>query len=784
MSTHRSSRASGWDSSVPLRAFAFALVMSLLEKTVRASDLSLDAHTWAPLKILPAAIWLDVAVAAGLALVTHFLVRVLGHKGGRYATHILLLPLALLLPVDIVTQRVVGGPVTWARMLGAEGGTAANWNLLRVSDLIWVLAGVAFSLTALVVALRESKLSERHRGLARPSVLAGIAIFAGGLSWAADRWIPAVFGLDEAPLVSFIGSIFDRGDLGSTQLDQKGWAALLEPDARDDTPMKPPRLTGAHAKNAVIFLAEGVPFKHTSFANRSVDPTPHLRKRHARDGLMFERYYAPWHSSIQALFSVACSRFPPLTGNIVRSKPRIDCGELSEIFAAAGRHVGLFHGGRFSFYNKLAFFGQRAYEVEVDAEELARTRGAPVDKWGTDDRIMADAVVDWVRSLPEGEPFVALVIPIAPHYPYTVPADVKPEIRGSDERARFLNAVRFQDQVFERMLRGFEKAKRYEQTLFAWVGDHGNAVQEPLRASSGKRGVYQPNVHTPLVLLNPRMFVPGLVSNRIGSHLDLVPTLLDGLGLPADGRKLGQSLISPRFHARRVFLGAPGKLGFVQGNSKYVYDLRTRRSELYDLRRDPTELKNLSRSLSAAQQKQRVAIVQSFAHAVNGYFEGTKVLREKQSVDTLYPLAMQHLALSLSDAQGTRVKCEPNDDGEIVCGKQVISVSTARVHAQRRARKCLLISAPHVGETLELDFRDPGLLALLSGSVASLPQGSSGTFTVTPAVDGKTHTSAMLTPKRAVRVEYPRPRTSLRFSITSQRRETESPSLCLELTGS
>src|SRR5690606_2421724 len=126
-------------------------------------------------------------------------------------------------------------------------------------------------------------------------------------------------------------------------------------------------------KNVIVVLAEGVPWRYTSFGEGGRDATPNLRRRVEQEGLLFERFYAHYHSSIQSIFSLVCSAYPPLyvrEGPVIAQTPRIDCGELSEHLERGGRSVGLFHGGRFAYYDKLSLLGGRGYDVTLDAEGL------------------------------------------------------------------------------------------------------------------------------------------------------------------------------------------------------------------------------------------------------------------------------------------------------------------------------------------------------------------------------------------------------------------------------
>jgi hypothetical protein len=765
--------------------YGYALAGLVFFKLARGIEQSVRMDSLEHWLSLPFTLGLDLVVAVGFGALGIGLARIVRGSWFRVAASAVLLPLALLMPADLLSHRLTGAPLTVPRLRGDEGATMKDLGLLGADDFALGIGGIVLCVAGLWAALRFLGRHAFVRRLASPRALLatatiGVALHGAGVALHLDEG-----ELAEQPVVAMLASFAEPAALSGLALTDAQWRELIRAKKIKAAPSAP-ALPDDRPRNAIIFLAEGIDYGHTGFAPRFSgqprardknlpNPTPNLRRRHADHGLLFDRYYANWHASIQAIFSVTCSAFPPLQGDIVRIKPRIDCGQLSEVARARGMRAGLFHGGLFSFYDKLALLGRRGFSIELDAAELAQKSKRQKHEWGIDDRAVVEATLKWIDSQ-KGKPFFALIIPITAHYPYWTPREFKKPFKGGSREMKFLNGVAFQDEVLELLAQGLEKRGLYDDTVIAWLGDHGHYVGEPKRVTPGLRGFYEPNIHTPLVLLNPKLFKnqKQRVSRRLGSHIDLLPTMLDAVHLADDPRHDGQSLLSPRFEPRRVFFGAENGrfVGFIDGNDKVAVEVRGKRAELYDLAKDPDELSNLAGDRRAEVEKLRLDAVK-FARAVQARIAAAPELSEKLSPGQVYDLFSDHAAVSITAPDRTVTSCGRGRDAACPSTGPVMSQHAGTV--QREQRRCLIVKVPGEGQ-LSLEVHDPDTLALLSSTLAVLPDKASqdARFIAFATVDGKP--SEPVTVGRSapvMRVEHPRPRRS--FRITLEQKVTKKP---------
>jgi Tfp pilus assembly protein PilF len=152
-------------------------------------------------------------------------------------------------------------------------------------------------------------------------------------------------------------------------------------------------------------------------------------------------------------------------------------------------------------------------------------------------------------------------------------------------------------------------------TLVIVTGDHGEGLGQHGEMTHGLFA-YEQTLRVPLIITRPGHVRSGVVTQRV-RHIDILPTVLDLLGLPAASAAQGQSLSlllagdsraaadsgehGSYFEALTPYLtrGWAPLRGYLQGRYKLI-DLPI--PELYDLRADPAELVNL-----AADEPRRVA---------------------------------------------------------------------------------------------------------------------------------------------------------------------------------
>jgi len=164
-----------------------------------------------------------------------------------------------------------------------------------------------------------------------------------------------------------------------------------------------------------------------------------------------------------------------------------------------------------------------------------------------------------------------------------------------------LGLVHLADAGIGRVLRALEESGQADETVVLFTADHGDHLGQ--HGMYQKMELYEQAIEVPLTIR-----CPGVKARRIDnpvSHLDVMPTLLDLMGIEIpeglDGVSLAEQITTESSAPDRLvfcqYSGNPAigdiRRGVVTRRYKYIYDPDDL-PELYDLQDDPLEMNNLA----------------------------------------------------------------------------------------------------------------------------------------------------------------------------------------------
>jgi arylsulfatase A-like enzyme len=171
-------------------------------------------------------------------------------------------------------------------------------------------------------------------------------------------------------------------------------------------------------------------------------------------------------------------------------------------------------------------------------------------------------------------------------------------------RGLYLEEVAAADAGLGRLFKGLERRGLYERSLIIVTADHGEEFGDHGRFEHG-HSMYRELVQVPLLVK-----LPARDRQRTGEIdvqvrlIDILPTLLDRVGLPIPPDLPGQSLLPllakesspgedrPAFSERPHL--EPDRSALRDGSWAYIYTPKGDKRELYDMRSDPLEQQDVS----------------------------------------------------------------------------------------------------------------------------------------------------------------------------------------------
>jgi choline-sulfatase len=392
--------------------------------------------------------------------------------------------------------------------------------------------------------------------------------------------------------------------------------------------------SGAEAKartSLLLITTDTVRADHLALYGYGRPTSPHMEAL-AKTGACFLDAISPIPQTGPACASILTGRWPASLGLHGNAEP-LGPGPrtVAEILGPRGfSTAGLVSG--FPLIRKLSGLDRGFAHFDDDMPD---PRGAyeGVQRRGAKTTALA---LKWLDARPAEKPFFLWVHYYDPHGDYhpggpfetmfaggakgpMLPADVIPDYQrhggstdAADNIARYDGEVRYVDEEVGKLLAGLEARGLTATTLVALSADHGENMTEHGYYFDHGNEVYIEAVHVPLIVAGPGVPSDGRRIKGLVRLPDLMPTLLDLLGVDVpkevEGRSLAGALASgavspPRecFSEARVSPAQPltpkadvtEKLAVRDDRFTVLWRKVGDRMELYDRTSDPGETHNL-----------------------------------------------------------------------------------------------------------------------------------------------------------------------------------------------
>jgi tetratricopeptide (TPR) repeat protein len=319
----------------------------------------------------------------------------------------------------------------------------------------------------------------------------------------------------------------------------------------------------------------------------------------AREGVLFEDAFSHCPLTLPAHASLLTGLLPPTHG--VRDDLGFTLDAKRRTLARRFRDAGYATGGAVSAHVLRRSSGiAEGFSLWDDAFEAGAAAETTADRQ-RDGAVAAEALARWVEAQ-GGRRFLAFLHLYEPHAPYTPPE------RHRQHADPYDGEVAYADELLGRFIARLRSAGVYDRALIAVTSDHGEGLLDHGEQEHGFF-LYREALQVPLVLRLPGGRRAGARVVGVAGHVDLTATLLELVGLPADGvdgvslrgaigtgRTLGRPVYSETFYPRHRF----GWSELISATENRYHYIRAPRSELYDRLRDPHEQQDLAATRGGA----------------------------------------------------------------------------------------------------------------------------------------------------------------------------------------
>ena len=512
----------------------------------------------------------------------------------------------------------------------------------------------------------------------------------------------------------------------------------------------------ARKPNIVVFLSDDQGWGDLSLNGNSNLSTPNIDQM-ATDGAQFDRFYVcPVCSPTRAEFLTG--RYHPRGGvyNVSSGGERLNLDEvtIADTFKVAGYATAAFgkwHNGMQYPYHPLGrgfqefygfcsgHWGQYFTPMLDHNGEMVTGEGFCIDDF-------TNHAIDFIRQHRE-QPFFVYLPYNTPHSPMQVPDPFWEKFRGK-ELARRHREPDKEDLVFTqaalamcenidwnvgRVLQTLDHLNLTNDTIVVYFCDNGPNSFRWNGGMKGRKGsTDEGGVRSPLIVRWPAKIPPGKRIEPIAAAIDLLPTLTSLAGVPLisekplDGRSLKPLLLASSNEAAsnwpdRILISHWSKKVAAR-NQRFRLDDR---GELFDMTIDPGQYTNLADQLPEVAVELREAVRRYRNEVMPGY---DKDDRPFVITHPDFPITQLPARDAVTVGGITRSSRHPNcsyfsnwssTDDQIHWKSEVQQAGEYEVEIYYTC------SAPDVGSTIELQFKDSTLSGVVSKPVESALVGES-----------------------------------------------------------
>ncbi len=461
-------------------------------------------------------------------------------------------------------------------------------SLLKEADTLLIILLVSGAVYAAVTAgVRRLAMFRMHLPI---TIVATTAFLITSSALYSGNSKKGLHSIDRDPILEFTSSALTSGrEYASAEKNTDDITRSIFSGGGAYTGIEP---GCAEGMNVVLFILES-----TTPQYLSPEVTPNILAL-SGNALVLNSHYTTEPATLKAVYSLLTGCLPYVTRNWdTFLKESVNDVSFSQMLAKNGYYTEWVMPTDGKVYYEKKFLMPFFDRVSDYHDLKALYPSCRETSMGLEDNTLVWYMESFLEKHSKGKFFLALSS-VNPHHPYDV-SDKSYEVFGTATQFNmYKNALRGADDVIGKCYALLVKYGLEKNTLFVIVSDHGEAFYQHKRNYLHSIYLYEENVHTIAMFINPVLFPSRVDLNTVTSHIDIAPTILNLAGTGyGDLKPEGGSMLS-NTDRRAVFFTSFSIpfWGCRDGKYKYIFNRRYNSEELYDLEADPFEKNNIAGS--------------------------------------------------------------------------------------------------------------------------------------------------------------------------------------------
>ena len=488
-----------------------------------------------------------LAISASAAALPALLVLCAPARVRPALAALLAVAVAALLLADLLYMQLLGSIVPVQALIASHqvGDIGASIRALVSPAYLWLAApGLAGALLASLWPAVPRDRPPRAGAFALaavaavPVAVAMVAAMTGPLGSRvfSEQHNVGRFGVIGAHTFDLLRTVRER--LFRARLTPERWAAV-ERWFRGRPPPPTDELAGvARGANLLLIQAEALQgwVIGSKYADQEITPFLNRLRGEALNYTQLADESAQGMTS-DAEYAALNSQLPLGQGAVAFLRADNDFYSLAHVLRDAGYATLSAHPYKKGFWNRATLHPRYGFSRSLFSEELGP---GPVVGWGLSDDAFFQRMVPELLALPR--PFFAFLVTLSLHHPYDhFPDALKRLSLGPLEGSalgNYLHGMHHLDAALARLFAALDAAGLRDTTAVALYGDHDSRLppSPELLALAGVP-VWTPATPLQLDRIAGLLVLPGRQAHgevsAVGGHIDLAPTLLHYLGIPA-----------------------------------------------------------------------------------------------------------------------------------------------------------------------------------------------------------------------------------------------------------